>query len=142
MVLASPSGGSFLLIHEKLKEVTVPITFRSECKDGCLRVVAKGSVYAVHEMVDYFKRLHDDLTRAGLLKLLVIETECNIHLSLDGLRRAAEEGRKLKWREDGVVVAVVSSDMNHPLFRHVFDPMEEVRIFSREQEAMEWLARG
>lgn len=115
------------------------IQCKPEIIDDYLHVTVEGSLSSAEKMLAYIKQLHEQLEQSGVRKLLVNETKCHIHISIDDLKTVAEEGHKLNWLQKHFIVAVVSSDMNHPLFRHAFSPMKGIDIFSDEDSAIHWL---
>lgn len=127
-----------------IRVATMPVRCRFERRNDYLHVAVEGSLFSSDEMLDYLESLRGSVMRAGLSKLLVDEMKCHMHLDLDALEAVADELRNPRWFLDSLNVAVVSSSVNHPLFRHIFDPMESIKVFSGEQAARTWLdeARG
>ena len=119
------------------------MNYRSEIEKDYLHIVATGSVHSTEEMTSYISRIHNDMAQSGLSKALADETKCHIHISIDELKFAIAQVVEPKELESGVrKSAIICSAMNLHLFRHTFDSIEAVEIFTDEEEAKRWLAQG
>jgi len=118
----------------------MPIRYEASVEDDHIHVIVKGSLGSAAEMMDYIGSQRGELEKAGLAKLLIDETQCHMHLDFDALEKVASELQKPEWIVDKLKIAIVSSSINHPLFKHIFEPMEKIRIFTDNEKARQWLA--
>ncbi|WP_319469276.1 hypothetical protein [uncultured Pseudodesulfovibrio sp.] len=116
------------------------INYRSEIEDDYLHIVVEGSLCSLDEVLHYVRNMYGGLAQAGLSKLLVDETKCHLHIGIDGFARVVREIQETAGVEFKHKKAIVSSDMNNPLFLHIFDSVDRVRIFADKEEARKWLA--
>ncbi|WP_319584376.1 hypothetical protein [uncultured Pseudodesulfovibrio sp.] len=118
----------------------MPIRYHSEIQDDCLWVKIEGSLCSAEEMVNYVGKVHEDLSLTGLSKVLADETRCHVHMNLQTLGEALKEIHK----SDHLQVperksAVVSSNINHMLFQHIFNSVKHVQVFTDMDAARTWL---
>jgi hypothetical protein len=119
----------------------MPIRYYSEINGDCLHVTIEGSLCCADEMIEYINRIHGDLVEAGLRKVLADETNCHVHMNLNELGNALGEIREPEELATAKrKSAVVSSNINHVLSRHVLDPIEGIMVFTHEEPARKWLA--
>ncbi|WP_129586470.1 hypothetical protein [Pseudodesulfovibrio hydrargyri] len=94
-------------------------------------------------MIAYIDRIHGDLVRAGLSRVLADETNCHVHMNLDELGRALREVREPEeLTAAGRKSAVVSSNVNHILSQHIFDPVKNIKVFTDRETARKWLTES
>ncbi|QGY39131.1 hypothetical protein GM415_02990 [Pseudodesulfovibrio cashew] len=118
----------------------MPTSYQSEIKGDYLYVIAKGSVDSLDEMLAHIRNVHAKLAQSGLLKLLVNDTQCHMHLNIDGIATVIKEAYEQEWLVKQARVAAVSSPINFPILQHTFKSTEEVMIFTDEKDAEVWLA--
>lgn len=118
----------------------MPIRYHSEIKGDCLHVAVEGSLCSAEEMIGYIDRIHGDLVRAGLCRVLADETHCHVHMNFDSLKNALGQIREPEeLMVPGRKSAVVSSSINHILSQHVLDPIDPIKVFTDKEAAMKWL---
>jgi hypothetical protein len=116
----------------------MPVTYRYQVEDDYLHVVAEGSLCSVDEVLRHVKDVHGERVRAGLSKLLINEARCHIHMDFDTLESLSGALLGLNWSEPKV--AVVTAEVNHPIFQYVYGSAVRIKFFTEEDEARRWLA--
>jgi len=121
----------------------MPMSCQSEIQGDYLHISATGSLSSVIEMLSYIEKIQEELSRAGLSRMLVNETRCHMHMTLAELEDVVRELHEPKWFVlSKPKVAIVCSAINYPLQRHLFDAVRKVGVFLEEEEARQWLAQG
>ncbi len=112
----------------------------SRMEDGIIRVFVRNDVYMVEKDLEDHYKIFKSLMDSEKAPFLIIFSK-NASVSKEAEERFANQKRsEIKLAEAFVIESIVHK-INANIFLKIFKPKHPIKIFNKEEKALEWLRK-